>query len=61
MNVHKNEGCNASKEMSSANEGEGRRSPSIEIEKQWSESPHKRLLMQTLYMKGAKILPCPVP
>ena len=61
MNVCKNEGCNASKELSSANEGEGRRSPLIEIEKQWSESSHKTLLMFTLYMKEAKILPCPVP
>ena len=41
MNVWKNEGCNASKEISSANEGEGRRSPLIEIEKQWSESSTK--------------------
>ena len=60
MNVCRNEGYNASKEMSSANEGEGRRSPLIEIEKQWSESSHKRLQMKTLYTKGAKILPCPV-
>ena len=31
--------------MSSANEGEERRSPLIEIEKQWSGSSHKRILM----------------
>ena len=43
MNVCKNEGCNASKDMSSANEGERRRSALIEIEKQWSERSHKRL------------------
>ena len=31
MTICKNEGCNVSKEMSSANKGEGRRSPLIEM------------------------------
>ena len=45
MNVCKNEGYNASKDMSSARESEWRQDPLIETEKQWSESSHKRLLM----------------
>ena len=60
MNVLRKEGCNTSKVIPSANDGEGIRSPFMNIAWQGLVSTHKSPLTYPLDIIGARIRPCPV-